>query len=221
MRIQSNKAVTDILPDNKTIKYSNKGNLQNNLEQLKKATENNLEKFKTIDPALVSKEDSQDVQIASEIEELSEREQSIIKHELAHMLVGGGMAGSPSFVYTLGPDGRKYVSGGNVSLRLPKGGSYDQLLRDLKRVKAAATAPMDPSPQDMNTAAMATAMELSIKKEYTVKQAKEAYEKQKEFSKPIEKLNGKDRLEQMIEATYTSALSKMKFKTMASFEMLI
>lgn len=139
------------------------------------------------------------------------------------MLVGGSLAGSASYTYTIGPDGKRYINGGNVSMRLPQASSFDSMLRNLKRVKAASTAPQNPSPQDMQTAAMASAREASIKSEYRLKKATEAYEKQAEQSRQTEKSEMKniDPIERMIKKTFTTALSRMKFETKMSFEMMV
>lgn len=199
------------------------GTLEKNKKNIEEATKNNKEEFKEKDVALVKKTDSEDIAIAREIEELKTYEKMVIAHERTHMIVGGGIAGAPSYTYTIGPDGKKYVSGGNVTMRIPQANSFENMIRNLKRVKAAATAPSNPSPQDMQTAAIASAREASIKTEYAIKKAKEAYEKKIEEKKLIEKSDSKtlDPIEKMIKSTFTSALSNMKFETRASFEMLI
>src|SRR5690606_18669390 len=49
-----------------------------------------------------------------EVLELSQRDREVRSHELAHAAVGGQYAGSPSYSFTRGPDGRRYAVAGEV-----------------------------------------------------------------------------------------------------------
>jgi len=50
------------------------------------------------------------------IEKLKMREKQVIAHEMAHKTVGGQYAGAVHYTYTRGPDGRYYITGGEVSI---------------------------------------------------------------------------------------------------------
>lgn len=89
----------------------------------KTAIENNKEKFKTTDVNSVKAKSAEDVKIAAEIRRLKMWEDHVKDHERQHQLVGGEFAGSPSYTYTIGPDGKRYISGGEVSMYIPAGSS--------------------------------------------------------------------------------------------------
>ena len=76
-------------------------------------------------------------------------------HEMAHMSAGGGLAGSPTFQYKSGPDGKQYIVGGEVSIAIKEGRTPEETIQNMEQVKAAAMAPADPSAQDRALAAKA------------------------------------------------------------------
>ena len=90
-------------------------------------------------------------------------EQKVKAHELAHKTVGGELAGAVRYKYTKGPDGRLYVTGGEVPLRLEKGKTPQETVEIANRVKRAALAPLNPSSQDRAVAAKAAAMEIQAR----------------------------------------------------------
>ncbi len=197
--------------------------LQNVKKILNKTTENSKEKFQENDLSKVKTESNEDAVIKKEIEDLMAFEQMVISHEKKHMAAGGGIASAPTYIYSYGPDGKKYISGGNVSMRVPKAATAEDMIVNLRKVQTAALAPTNPSPQDMQTAAMAKARESSIQNEYKVKQAKEEYEKQQETGDMIKlsKQKNMDTLDRMIEQSYENPLEKMSHETKMSFEMVI
>ena len=75
-------------------------------------------------------------------------------------LVRGGM----SFDYRSGPDGRRYAVGGEVSIdSSPVHDDPQATINKAQRVRAAALAPAEPSPQDRAVAADATRMAAEAK----------------------------------------------------------
>lgn len=93
-----------------------------------------------------------------EIADLAARDRVVRVHEQAHAAVGGALAGSPTYSYTRGPDGRSYVTDGEVSIdTAPVAGDPQATLAKMDQVRRAALAPAEPSAQDMRVAAQAQA----------------------------------------------------------------
>jgi hypothetical protein len=90
------------------------------------------------------------------INELKLRDQEVRTHELAHATVGGPSTGAPSYTFEVGPDGKKYAVGGEVSVDLSVvDGNPRATIAKMQKVYAAALAPADPSIQDTRVAASA------------------------------------------------------------------
>lgn len=172
-------------------------------------TRDNREKFVKTSPERVKVEDSKDAKIAREILAAQRRERSVIRHEEAHMQAGGQYAGAASYIYQKGVDGKGYIVGGEVTMQVPAGGDLERLKAALERVKRAAMAPADPSPQDMQTAAMASARQAAVNQEITRKKALERYEK--------DKLEHASR----VEAAAVEPFRRFKFRELTSFELAI
>mgnify|MGYP005723649141 CR=1 FL=1 len=95
------------------------------------------------------------------IDQLKVRDREVRLHEAAHAAVGGRYAGSPSFDYSRGPDGKNYATGGEVSISTsPVPGDPQATIEKARIVQAAALAPAQPSAQDRQVAAEAAQMEL-------------------------------------------------------------
>lgn len=90
-----------------------------------------------------------------EVEDLKARDQEVRTHEQAHAATGGQYAGAPQYEYTTGPDNKRYVTGGEVSIDISEEQSAEQTLRKMQQVRAAALAPAQPSSQDLKVAAEA------------------------------------------------------------------
>ncbi len=88
------------------------------------------------------------------------REQEVKAHELAHKSVGGELAGPIKYKYSKGPDGRLYITGGEVPLQLKEGRNPEETLEIARKVKRAALAPANPSAQDRAIAAKAAVKEM-------------------------------------------------------------
>lgn len=92
----------------------------------------------------------------AEVAALARTDQEVRTHEQAHAAVGGAYAGSPSYTYTRGPDGKRYAVAGEVSIdtgSVP--GDPEATLRKMQVVIRAALAPAEPSAQDRQVASQA------------------------------------------------------------------
>jgi len=109
-----------------------------------------------------------DKEIADEItiSKLQNRDKEVRAHELAHATIGGGTTGSPSYTFEVGPDGKKYAVGGEVSVDLSSiSGDPQATITKMQKVHAAALAPANPSTQDTRVAASAIQKILSAQSE--------------------------------------------------------
>ncbi len=94
----------------------------------------------------------------AQVEQLRKTDQEVRAHEAAHKNAGGQHAGSASYSYTVGPDGKRYATGGEVPIDVaPVDGDPEATIAKLDVVIAAALAPAKPSAQDRKVAAAAVA----------------------------------------------------------------
>jgi hypothetical protein len=77
------------------------------------------------------------------------------------------LAGAVSYTYTQGPDGRSYITGGEVPIHLPVSIDPEETLRNMEQVQRAALAPGNPSGQDMSVAGQAAAAAAIARQELT------------------------------------------------------
>lgn len=87
------------------------------------------------------------------IEQLKSRDREVRAHEAAHAAVGGQYAGTPSYTFQRGPDGRNYAIGGKVSIdvsTIPN--DPEATARKMDIVRRAALAPAEPSAPDRRIA---------------------------------------------------------------------
>jgi hypothetical protein len=92
------------------------------------------------------------------VDELKARDAEVRRHEQAHAAVGGGYASAPSYVYQVGPDGRRYAVGGSVEIDMsPVPGDPEATIAKMDVVRRAAMAPAEPSSTDRSVAAAAQA----------------------------------------------------------------
>ena len=109
-----------------------------------------------------------------ELRELQARDQEVRTHEQAHAMVGGRYAGTPSYEYQQGPDGRRYAVGGEVQIDLaPIAGDPPATIQKMQQVKAAALAPAEPSSADRSIAAEATNRLLQAQAELIVEKSQQ------------------------------------------------
>ena len=93
-----------------------------------------------------------------QVDELEQIQREVIAHEAAHQAAAGEFGGGVSYSYTQGPDGKSYITGGEVPIRLKQGSTPEETLRNMQQVQQAANAPADPSGQDRQVAAKAAAI---------------------------------------------------------------
>jgi len=102
----------------------------------------------------------QEVKEQRAIGELATRDREVRAHEQAHASVGGQYAGSPTYSFERGPNGVNYAVGGEVSIDTsPVPNDPEATLRKAQVIRAAASAPVEPSPQDRRVAAQAASLE--------------------------------------------------------------
>lgn len=118
-----------------------------------------------------------DPQVQQQIQELATRDREVRTHELAHAAVGGAYAGTPSYQYTQGPDGKRYVTDGEVSIDVsPIDGDPEATIAKLEQVSAAALAPAEPSTQDRRVASQASQIIAQAREELSTQRAEEIQE---------------------------------------------
>ena len=101
-----------------------------------------------------------------EIKELKERDQEVRAHERAHASVGGATTGTPTYTFEMGPDGKRYAVGGEVSVDIsPVPGDPKATIAKMQKIHAAALAPINPSIQDTKVAAQASKVILEAQSE--------------------------------------------------------
>lgn len=101
------------------------------------------------------KSSENDPQVQAQISRLKQNEEKVKAHEAAHKAAGGNLASSASYSYTKGPDGRSYISGGEVQIDMSDGNTPEETIARMQQVIRAALAPADPSGQDRSVAAAA------------------------------------------------------------------
>ena len=104
------------------------------------------------------KKDKADDEKEAQIRKLEQTQREVIAHEAAHQAAAGEFGGAVSYTYTEGPDGKRYITGGEVPIKLKQGDTPEETLRNMQKVQAAANAPADPSGQDRQVAAKAAAI---------------------------------------------------------------
>ncbi|MDR0672071.1 MAG: hypothetical protein LBF93_00105 [Zoogloeaceae bacterium] len=101
-----------------------------------------------------------------EVTELATIDRKVRQHEMAHMAAGGELITSGArYEYQQGPDGQRYAVAGEVGIDTSEGRTPEETLVRARRIRAAALAPADPSPQDRSVAAAATQMEIRAQQE--------------------------------------------------------
>jgi hypothetical protein len=124
--------------------------------------------------------DKESLEVQQQVQRLKAVEAKVKAHEAAHKAAGGAMTGAVTYQYTTGPDGKRYITGGEVSISLSRGSTPEQTISNMEQVIRAALAPADPSPQDRAVAGQATAIEQQARQEKTTEKNKEANEKKQQ-----------------------------------------
>ena len=116
--------------------------------------------------------------VKKEIEQLKQTEKEVIAHEQAHKAVGGNITGPIVYSHTTGPDDEQYIVAGEVSINAPTGDTPDETIALLEKVRQAALAPAEPSPQDLRVAASAAAQIQQVRGEEIVEEAEQTEEQE-------------------------------------------
>jgi len=148
---QSSRSATD-----STLRTSSDGNLDSERQRLNEALTPEQER---------------------QVTELVARDAEVRAHERAHKAVGGQYAGAITYDFQRGPDGKRYAVGGEVSIDTSVvSGDPQATIDKMNTVKAAALAPVDPSPQDRRVAAEAQQAIVSARVELRTQSQEESQE---------------------------------------------
>lgn len=109
-----------------------------------------------------------------QIEKLKQNEQKVRAHEMAHLAAGAGLTiGGARYSYSTGPDGKRYITGGEVSIDMSTSSDPSATIRKMESVKRAALAPADPSPQDRSVAQSASRIQAKARQELSRQRVEE------------------------------------------------
>jgi hypothetical protein len=101
-----------------------------------------------------------------QVAELEKADQEVHQHEAAHTAAAGSSAGAASYGYTVGPDGKRYATSGEVSVDVtPVPNDPRATLRKMEQIARAALAPAKPSGADRAVAAQAQAAAAAARQE--------------------------------------------------------
>lgn len=161
MEVNSISKFTSITPETNIKKVSNTINSTdkkiNNKISIDKENESKekLNKSTSVGNNELSEEEKQ------KVKELKKIDAKVKAHEQAHVAAGGDLVkGRVNYQYQVGPDNKKYAVGGEVSIDIaPVPGDPEATIRKMQKVKRAALAPADPSPQDRSIATKASQIE--------------------------------------------------------------
>ena len=116
------------------------------------------------------------------VTELKQIDMAVRKHEMAHVVAGGRyILSGANYSYKTGPDGKRYIVGGEVSIdtsEIP--GDPQATINKMRQVRRAALAPVDPSPQDRRVASTATSLSTKAMSELMILRAKEKIDSDEE-----------------------------------------
>lgn len=144
------------------------------------------------------------------LEQLRARDREVRIHEAAHAAVGGRYAGSASFQYQRGPDGRNYAVGGEVGISTsPVPGDPQATIEKARTIRAAALAPAEPSAQDRRVAAEAAQMEVEARTELQAQTRQEQAAEEKARAEAADEKAAKEKAadEQPVEEVITETQS--------------
>lgn len=157
---------------NKNDTYTNTGKItssenvesQNQPDESKNASDTEDKQSKTPENALKKDFSSEETK---EIQELKSRDIEVKAHEQAHVAAGGQYVnGGAEFQYKTGPDGKRYATGGEVSIDISKvPDNPEATIKKMQVVRSSALAPANPSQQDRSVASQATRIEMEARAE--------------------------------------------------------
>lgn len=125
-----------------------------------------------------ARSESEDTELSEEeqreVEQLQARDREVRNHEQAHVAAGGQyVQGGPRYDFTRGPDGRRYATGGEVSIDTSPANTPEATIQKARVVRRAALAPAEPSAQDRRVAAQASQLENQARQEISRRAAEE------------------------------------------------
>lgn len=110
-----------------------------------------------------------------QVRDLQTRDREVRAHEQAHIAASGGLArGGASFSFQVGPDGKRYAVGGEVSIDTGTAGSPEATIARMQAVRRAALAPANPGATDRAVAAQARGVEARARLEMLAARMAEA-----------------------------------------------
>ena len=102
----------------------------------------------------------------TELKDLKRRDQEVRSHEQAHASSGGQhVTGAVQYQYVQGPDGKRYVTDGEVNIDVGPEATPEATIAKMQQVRRAALAPSDPSGADRAVAAIASQREQQARAE--------------------------------------------------------
>lgn len=110
----------------------------------------------------------------AEVEDMKDRDAEVRTHENAHKSAGGQYAAAPSYTYETGPDGKRYITDGEVSIDIGEESDPQDTITKMQMVKRAALAPAQPSAQDRQVYAEASQKEAQARQELNEQKQEEA-----------------------------------------------
>ncbi len=117
-----------------------------------------------------------------EVQKLKKRDAKVRRHEMAHKMAGGSITGQIVYEYEKGPDGKRYVTDGHISIDTSTESTPEATLRKASSIRRAALAPSDPSPADRRVAGKAQRMAARARQEITE-------ERQEAMTEQMERIN--------------------------------
>ena len=129
------------------------------------------------------KEDKAEDKKEAREQKLENIQREVISHEAAHQAAAGEFGGGVSYSYTE-VDGKTYITGGEVPIKLKEGRTPEETLRNMQQVQRAANAPADPSGQDRAVAAKAAAI-ASKARQQIAQESSESHETEVARGTPI------------------------------------
>ena len=120
------------------------------------------------------------------VDQMKKRDNEVRIHENQHKSVGGQYAGSPSYTYERGPDGKQYITEGEVSISLSNESTAEKTIEKMRIVQNAALAPAEPSSADRKVAAEASRIEQIARQEINNRKLEENKERLEENSESRE-----------------------------------
>ncbi len=146
------------------------------------------EKKVSDDPKKPNGEEFSEEELAK-IEDMKARDQEVRVHEQAHKSAGGQYAASPSYTYETGPDGKRYITDGEVSIDIAEESDPQATIDKMQVVKRAALAPAEPSGADRRVYAEASNKEAAARQELAEQKKQENEER---LEKAKEAISGSD-----------------------------